>query len=89
LRIRENAPSTWRFSTRRIFPVLARSQSKVARIRRVGTQAERDATADCLALRIREIGPSTRRYHDGASKNPYFDTLALESVVRLVREDRS
>jgi hypothetical protein len=58
LRIRENAPSTWRFSTwrfstRRILPVLARSQSKAARIWRVGTQAERGTAADCLALRIR------------------------------------
>ena len=105
LRIRENAPSTWRFSTRRIFPVLtrspwivmyiwcvrlglsgawrrtashcvfaifvparrvlpglARSPSIAARTWRVGTQVERDVAVDCLALRIRQIGPSTQRF---------------------------
>jgi hypothetical protein len=47
---------------RRIFSVLALSQSQVARIRREGIQVERDAAVDCLALRIREIGPSTCRF---------------------------
>jgi hypothetical protein len=63
LRIRENAPSTWRSSTLRMFPVLARSPSKAARSWRVGTQAERGTAADRLALRIREnAAPSTRRF---------------------------
>jgi hypothetical protein len=73
---------------RRILPVLERSPSKTVRSWRVGTQAERGAAVDCLALRIREIGPSTRQYHDDASKFPSFDTLALESDVRLIRGDR-
>ena len=41
---------------------------------------------DCLTLRIRVIGPSTRRYHNDASKIPSFDTLTLKSDVHLVRE---
>jgi hypothetical protein len=73
---------------RRLFPVLTRSPSKAARVWRVETGADWDAAMDCLALRIREIGPSTWQYHDDASKIPSFDTLALESDVRLVRGDR-
>jgi hypothetical protein len=53
------------------------------------TGAEPDAALDCLALHIREIGPSTRRYHDDASKIPPFATLAKDSDVRLVCGDRS
>jgi len=56
---------------------------------RVETEAERDVAVDCVALCIREIGLSTRRYHYDASKIPPFDTLAMESDVRLVRVDRS
>jgi len=58
--------------TRRIFPVLERSPSKAAHTWRVETQAEWGAALDCFALRIREIGPSTRRYHDDATKIPLF-----------------
>ena len=50
------------------------------------TGAERDTALDCLALRIREIGPSARRDHGDASKIPSFDTLTLESGVHLVCE---
>ena len=49
------------------------------------TRAERGAAVDCLALRIREVGPSTQRYRDDDSKIPSFDTLAIEIDVRLVR----
>ena len=41
--------------------------------------------ADCLELRVPEIGPSTRRFLDDASKIPCFDTLTVEIDVRLVR----
>jgi len=41
---------------------------------------------DSFTLRIRVIGPSTRRYHNDASKIPSFDTFTLESDVLLVRE---
>ena len=55
----------------------------------MGTKAEQGAATDCLALRIREIGPSTRRYHDDAPKISPFDTLAVENDVRLVFGDLS
>jgi len=47
---------------RRISSVSAHSPSIAARIWRVGTHAERDVAVDSLALRIREIGPSARRF---------------------------
>jgi hypothetical protein len=47
---------------RRISPVVARSPSKATRTWRVGTQAERDAAADCLALRFRAEAPSAWRF---------------------------
>ena len=55
----------------------------------VGTRAEVDATLDCLTLRICEIGPLTRRFHDDASKIPCLDTLIVESDMCLVLGDRS
>ena len=58
--------------TRRIFPGLARSPSRAARIWRVGTQAERDVAVDCLALRIREVGPSTQRFLCQRLEYPLF-----------------
>jgi hypothetical protein len=73
---------------RRRFLVLTRSPSKAVRIWRVGTRAEQDTAVDCLALRIREIGPLTQRYHDAASKIPSFGALTVESDVRLVRGNR-
>jgi hypothetical protein len=76
-------------TTPRRFPVLMRLSWRVMCVWCVDTGAAQDAAVDCLALRIREIGTSTRRYHDDASKTPSFDTLALESDVRLVRRDRS
>ena len=47
-----------------------------------------ERVADCLALRIRGIGPSTRRYHDDASNILFFGALIVESDVRLVRGNR-
>jgi hypothetical protein len=70
----------------RISSVWAHSPSKAARTWRVRTHAERGPAMDCLTLRIRVIGPSTRRYHNDALKIPSFDTLTLESDVHLVRE---
>ena len=43
----------------------------------------------CLSLRIRQIGPSNRRAHAGASKIPAFHMLADESCVFLVFGDPS
>ena len=65
-------------TTPRIIPLLTRSPWRVMCVWWVETGAEWDEAADCLALLIREIGPSTRRYHDDASKIPSFDTLASE-----------
>ena len=39
---------------------------------RVRTQAERDVAVDCLALRIREIGPSTQRFPCQRLEYPLF-----------------
>jgi len=44
---------------------------------------------DCLALRIREIGLLTRRFHDDALITSCFDTFAVESDVCLARENPS
>ena len=44
---------------------------------------------DCIALSIREVGPSTRRSHDDASKIPCFDTLTVEIGMCLARGDPS
>jgi hypothetical protein len=57
---------------RRIFSGLAHSPSKAARTWRVGTHAERDPAVDCLALRIREIGPSARRFSCQRVNYPLF-----------------
>ena len=43
----------------------------------------------CPSLRIRQIGPSNRRAHAGASKIPAFDMLAVEGCVYLVLGDPS
>ena len=51
--------------------------------------SELDAAVDCLALRIRRIGPSKRRCHVGASKIPNFDTLTVEINACLMRDDVS
>jgi len=51
------------------------------------TKTERDAAVDCIVLSIREIGPSTRRFHDDASKIPCFDTLTVEIGMCLARGD--
>jgi hypothetical protein len=91
LHIRVIGPSTWRYhndaSKMPSFDTLA-LKSDVHLVRETG--AERDTALDCLALRIREnVGPSTRRYHDDASKIPPFYTLAMKSYVRLARGDPS
>jgi hypothetical protein len=70
----------------RISSVLAHSPSKAALTWRVRTHAEWGPAMDSFTLRIRVIGPSTRRYHNDASKIPSFDTFTLESDVLLVRE---
>ena len=62
----------------RRFPILTRSPSRMVCIWCLKTRTERDAAADCPALRIREIGPSNRRAHAGASKIPTFDMLIVE-----------
>ena len=51
------------------------------------TQAERDTAVGYLAVSIRQIGPSTRRFHAAASKIPSFDTLTVYIGMRLVRGD--
>jgi hypothetical protein len=40
-------------------------------------------------LRIRGNAPSTRRFHDGASKVPCIDTIIVESDVSTVLGDIS
>ena len=52
--------------------IMTRSPWRVMCDWRVGTQAERDAAADCLELRIREIGPSTRRFPCQSAKYSLF-----------------
>ena len=93
LRIRETGTSTRRYhdgaSKTPSFDTFTVKSDVHMCIWCVETGAERDAALDRLALRIREVGPSTRRYHDDASKIPSFGVLAVESGAYLAREDLS
>ena len=53
-----------------MLPVLARSPSKAARIGAWRLKPERDVAAACLALRIRESAPSTRRFSCRSAESP-------------------
>ena len=70
-------------------PALSNITGNLTLIWCLETRAQWDPAVGCLELRIRQIGPSNRRAHAGASKISAFDMLTVESVIYLVRDDVS